>query len=342
MNKIINYFPKVSSEPLNEMARGYEISQILFLALDYDIFSLLQEPKTANYVSKMIKSNPYLTEKFLNALVALKLLSKINNKYVNTAISSTFLVKGKPFYQVNLFKLKRRSFNFLHELGYALKGKKIQRNQNSEINREFILAHAEGAISGDIQRAVRKIASLSLFKNAKKLLDLGGGHGLYSIAFAQVKKDLEITVFDLPHVMKITEEFIKQYKMQKQIKLTAGDFTVDDIGKDYDIIFVSDVSISKITRKIYSALRYNGTLIYRRWVLNDDGTGPLVSVLFEVMLSTIGSEHHVYSLNEYTANLSEAGFSITKTIDISTPSDPTQIIIAKKGGKHGPNRKNDK
>ncbi|MEW6685400.1 MAG: methyltransferase [Candidatus Edwardsbacteria bacterium] len=330
MKKIINCFPRVSLEPLNEIARGYEISQLLFLSLDYDIFRLLRKPRTAKYVSKKIQSDSYLTEAFLNTLVALNLLSKVDNKYLNTTLSNTFLVKGKQFYQGNLIKLKRKSFDFLLKLKHGLKSKEIQEGYTEEINRQFILGNAEGAISGDIQRALKKISSLSLFKKAKKLLDLGGGHGLYSIALAQMKKDLEIIVFDLPHVIKITKEFVKKYNMQRRIKLVSGDFTKDDFGKNYDIIFASDVAISNIIRKIYQSLKQNGALIYRRWVLNDDKTGPLVAALFEFMLSVRGYEHHVYSLKEYIDELSKAGFRKVRAIDVSTPSDPTNIIIANK------------
>lgn len=93
---------------------------------------------------------------------------------------------------------------------------------------------------GDLQRSVSAIASLSQFKNAKKLLDLGGGHGLYAIAFAQLNPNLDVSIFDLPHVAEITRDFIKRYRMKDRIKVIAGDFTKDDIGNGYDIIFASD------------------------------------------------------------------------------------------------------
>ncbi|MEW6104508.1 MAG: methyltransferase dimerization domain-containing protein [bacterium] len=331
-NKIADRIPEVSLEPIERMARGHEISQILFTAIEYDIFTLLTEPKTAVQISKEIRTDLHLTEKFLNALVALQLLLKINDRYANTKISETFLVKESPFYQGNLLKLMANGYNTWSKLGNMLRGIGVQESEEKfeYIDKVFIFGHAEGAISGSLQKTVRTVAALSEFKNAKRLLDLGGGHGLYAIAFGQLNPSLDIFVFDLPHVTEITRNFIEQYGMKDRIKVIAGDFTKDDIRNGYDIIFASDVPIFGILKKIHSALNEGGVLIYRRWILNDDGTAPLVSVLFDLMLSIRRSDHHVCTLGEYIDWLGKANLSITRVIDIFTPSDPTKIIVAKK------------
>jgi SAM-dependent methyltransferase len=326
--------PEIGSEHLNRMARGYQISQILFTAIEYDVFTLLSEPKTATHISTEIKTDPKLTEKFLNALVALRLLSKSGDKYAITTLARTFLVKDSPFYQGNLLKLTARGYYDWSKLGQALKSGSIQKEQEKKfehINKVFTLGHAEGAMRGDLLRAISAIVSLPEFKNAKRLLDLGGGHGLYAIAFAQINPNLNISIFDLPHVIEITKEFIKKYRMENKIKVIAGDFTKDELGNDYDIIFVSDVTIFDVLKKIYHALKEDGVLIYRRWTLNDDGTAPLTSVLFDLMLSIYGSEHRVCTLSEYISSIEKAGFSIVWVIDISTSLDPAKIIVAKKG-----------
>lgn len=325
--------PEISSQPLDAMARGFETSQILFTAVEYDLFSLLKEPKTAGQISNEVKIDRQLTEKFLNSLVALGLLSKIGAHYANTKLAETFLVKESRFYQGDLLKLQARIPEHWSKLGQALKyGGIAGREQDAETyQRDFILAHAEGAIRGDLQRAVSVIASLPEFENATKLLDLGGGHGLYAIAFAQLNANLDVFVFDLPHVAETAKEFIEQYGMQERVRIVPGDFTRDDIGGGYDIVFASDVTITGVLGKIYNALSDDGVLIYRRWTLNDDKTAPLTSVLFDLMLATMKSEHHVSTVKEYVNSFEEAGFSVAHIIDIATPADPTKILVAKKG-----------
>ncbi|MEA2032265.1 MAG: methyltransferase [Euryarchaeota archaeon] len=332
MDKIIYRVPEVDFGLIDEIAKGNEKANILFAALDYGIFELLAQPKTADHVSEEIKTNPYLTEKFLNALVALNFIHKIENRYSNTKLAETFLVRKSPFYQGTLFEMKRRGSTDWQRIRDALKngGIKAGTENKSIIDRTFIVGHAEIAITGAMQRAADAVSTLPEYEKAKKLLDLGGGHGLYSIAFSQLNPELEVVLFDLPHVTEIAKEYLEQYGTQGKIKFIAGDFTEDDIGNGYDIVFVSDVTISGILKKVYDALNENGVLIYRRWTINDDRTSPLTSVLFDFMLAMMRSEHRVYTLGEYIRLLEATGFSITRILDISSPQDPTKIIVAKK------------
>ena len=332
MDKIVYQIPEVDFGVIDELSKGNEKANILFTAVDYGIFELLARPKTAAQVSDEIKTEPYLTEKFLNTLVALNLLHKIENRYSNTKLAETFLVQESPFYQGTLFGMKRRGSTDWQRISEALKNGGIQTGTGNKsiIDRTFIVGHAEVALSGVMQRAVDVISTLPEFENAKNILDLGGGHGLYSIALQQLKPDLEVALFDLPHVTEIAKEYLEQYGMQGKIKIIAGDFTKDDIGNGYDIVFVSDVTISGILKKVYDALNENGVLIYRRWTINDNRTSPLTSVLFDFMLAMRRSEHRVYTLGEYIHLLNAAGFSSTRILDISYPQDPTKIIIAKK------------
>lgn len=332
MDRVIYGMPEVDFCLLDELTKGNEKANILFTAVDYGIFEVLTRPKMADQVAEEIKTDPYLTEKFLNTLVALNLLHKIENRYSNTKLAETFLVKDSPFYQGTLFEMKRRGATDWQRIREALKNGGIQTGtgNTSIIDRTFIIGHAEVALSGVMQRAVDVISTLPEFESAKKILDLGGGHGLYSIAFQQLKPDLDISLFDLPHVTEIAKEYFAQYGMQGKIRSIAGDFTKDEIGNGYDIVFVSDVTISGILKKIHDALNENGALIYRRWTINDNRTSPLTSVLFDFMLAMRRSEHRVYTLGEYLHLLDAAGFSSTRILDISYPQDPTKIIIAKK------------
>jgi len=335
MDRIIDRIPEADFGLIDEIAKGNEKANVLFAAVDYGIFELLTQPKTADQVSEEIETDSYLTEKFLNALVALNFIHKIANQYSNTKLAETFLVRKSPFYQGTLFEMRKRGLTDWQRISDALKngGIKTGTENKSIIDRTFIIGHAEVAISGVMQRAVDVISALPEFKRAKKLLDLGGGHGLYSIALHQLKPDLEVVLFDLPHVTEIAKEYLEQYGMSNKIKFIAGDFTEDDIGNGYDIVFASDVTITGILKKVYDALNENGVLIYRRWTINDDRTSPLTSVLFDFMLTMTRSEHRVYTLGEYIHLLEAAGFSIARILDISSPQDPTKIIVAKKSKK---------
>ena len=337
--KLLDTIPEISSEPLDRVGQGCEALHILFTALDFDLFNLLEEPKTANQISEEIETNPYLTEKFLNALVALQLHSKHDGRYANTKLASTFLVKSSPFYQGNLFRLSAKGSDNCSKMSSILKGE-IQKEKDGRFedvfDPRFILAMAEGAMRGSLHRTVKEVSNLPEFQRARKLLDLGGGHGLYAIAFSQINPNLEAVLFDLPHVTEVAKEFIAKYEMEERIAIIRGNFLEDDIGNGYDIIFASDVFYRKkdvllgILKKIHDALNDNGSIVLKHWLLNDDRTAPLVSVLFDFKLSLQGDRHYIYTEKEYIELLQEVGFSSIRTLDISSSSSPSTIITGEK------------
>ena len=328
---IIDHIPEIDPVFLNDPARD-ETANILFTAVEYDVFSRLENPKCAGTISEEMNTIPDLTEKFLNVLTSLKVLQKNGNLYSNTMLSKTYLFRKSPFYQGNLFKLRMRGSTDWMKIKEALKsgGIKTETDIKDYIDSVFIIGHAEAAICGPLQKAVHAVSGLPEFENAKKILDLGGGHGLYALAFAQLNPDLEIVLFDLPHVTEMAIKYFKQYDLENRIKIIPGDFNKDDIGDGYDIVFASDITIDGILGKIYQALKDEGILIYRRWTLNDDKVSPVRSVLSDFNLSMNRSEYYIHTLNEYVEILDKIGLKTTRIIDIATYEDPTKIIIAKK------------
>ncbi|MHC1597780.1 MAG: methyltransferase [Methermicoccaceae archaeon] len=337
--RLLDMTPEVSSEPLDRMMKNCEAVYVLSAAIDLDIFDVLNQPMSADQLSMVVGTDASLTEKFLNTLVALELLSKHDGTYTNTKLASTFLVKDSPFYQGNLLRLSMRSSSNLSMLTHVLRGE-VRDEEEKRLERafdsSFVLAMAEGAMRGSLHRTVKEVSKLVEFQRARRLLDLGGGHGLYAIAFSQINPKLEAVVFDLPHVVKVAEEFIARYGMKERIMTVGGNFLEDDIGDGYDMVFASDVFyrerdiIIGILRKIRDALRENGSVVLKHWILDDERTAPLVSVFFDLKLSLHVNERHVYTEGEFVEMLQEAGFSSIRTLDISTPSSPSMIIMGRK------------
>ena len=333
--------PKIDPRPIDDMAKCYQASQVLYTAIEYDIFSLLEEPKTAKEVSEEIDTDFELTNKFLDALAALQLLSEIDGKYTNTTLARTFLVKDGPFYQGNLVNLYATAYDAWPKLGQALKDGGIPQKPDEKkgaFDKGFILSMAEASTRGPLHRVVKKVRDIPEFKSARKLLDLGGGHGLYAIAFAQLNPELEAIVFDLPPVVEVTSEFISQYGMEERVQVMAGDFDSDEFGEGYDVIFVShsgfyhtNETIHELLEKTYEALNKGGILISNHW-MTDDGKSSATFALWHLWLSILRYPHHVYSKDEFSDLLKEKMFSDVQMIDIATPEDHSTIVIAKKEG----------
>lgn len=337
----INEKPEISPEPIDEMIKGYRTSHILLTAIEKGVFTRLSESKSAKDIAEEIGTDPRATEKFLNVLVTLGLLTRSDKEYTNTVDAETFLVDGKSHYIGNLVRITVGSNLLLSHLDEVLKnGGSLQEKEGSEdhtFDEVQILGHADGALCYELPIIFDTLKDVPEFANAnaKRILDLGGAHGAYSMAFAQKNPMAEVTLFDLPHVVEIAKKFIDQQGMKDRIKLIRGDFNTDDIGNGYDLVFVSHVfyqkkGIESVLDKIYGSLNENGAVVLNHWVVNETRTGPRISVLFDLYMSIMNRAHHVYTVNEYTNLLKEAGFSKERIFDIQTPPSPSMLIIGKK------------
>lgn len=336
----INEKPEISPEPIDEMIKSYKTSHILLTAIEKEVFTRLPESKTAKELAKEIGADPRTTEKFLNVLVTLGLLAKSDKKYTNTVDAETFLVKGKSFYLGNFVRITVGSNLLLSHLDEVLKndGSLQERSEEYAFDEVQILGHAEGALCYELPIIFDTLKDVPEFAKAKRLLDLGGAHGVYSMAFAQKNPVSEVTLLDLPHVVEIAKNFIDQHGMKDRIKFVAGDFNNDDIGNGYDLVLVSHVfyqkkGIESVLDKIYDSLNENGAVILNHWIINENRTSPRISVLFDLYISIMNRDYHCYTVNEYTDLLEEAGFSKVRIFDIQTPPSPSMLIVGKKEAK---------
>ena len=77
-------------------------------------------------------------------------------------------------------------------------------------------------------------------EGARLLLDVGGGTGIYSIAFLQKEPRLRAIIFDRPEVLKVAAEMAAQYGVSNRIEFEAGDMFSDPLPAA-DTILLSNV-----------------------------------------------------------------------------------------------------
>nr|CBH38020.1 conserved hypothetical protein, SAM dependent methyltransferases family [uncultured archaeon]CBH38503.1 conserved hypothetical protein, SAM-dependent methyltransferase family [uncultured archaeon] len=343
---ILDMMPKISPEKIVRMADSYQSFQVLFTAIKHDIFTVLsEEPKTAEQIAQEVGTDSYITEKLLNVLVSIGLLAKDSGKYTNTALAETFLVKGKSFYQGNYIKVAKTisygtsPYDDWAKIGQALEQGYVQPDAGDMPrlwDESFSLTMKEVAIRGEVQATAEVISSYTWFKNAKKLLDLGGTHGLYAIAFADKNPELEATLFDFPGVPALAnaKKHIDQYEMNGRVKIQEGNFMGGDIGDGYDIVFISHVYLygailNAVLSKIYGALNKNGRFILKNSVIHKNRTGPFAVSLLE--LDFWSDENLFFSIDEYVDLIEAHGFTIENVAKIEECAyGPSAILVFKK------------
>jgi hypothetical protein len=100
------------------------------------------------------------------------------------------------------------------------------------------------------------------------LIDIGGGHALYSIALCKKYRDLRIKIYDSSYVKPIALENIGKAELSDRIDFIEGDYMVDDIGNGYDAALLCNVIHEhtageniQLIKKISHSLSENGCVI---------------------------------------------------------------------------------
>lgn len=321
----------VLPDDIGEMIRGFMPSRAILTALELDLFTAIGDGSTATQIAGKIQCAVRATEMLLNALVSLKLLQKSGDTYTNSPLAARFFVEGTPdsarmaqLHIANIWK----SWSTLTEAVKA--GTSVApRTVNGSV-KPFIAAMDHNA-----RGRARALVQAVEVNGAKRMLDLGGGSGAYSIAFAKAAPGLQAEIVDLAEVLPIAQEHIRKAGMADRITTRAGDMlTVPlDAGK-YDLVLLSAIchmfspeENRQLIGRAYQALAPHGRLVISDFILEPDKTAPRFGALFALNMLVNTRAGASYSEPEYDAWLKEAGFGETKRVRLPGPAN---LMIATK------------
>ncbi len=295
------------AKEIRRLSGGFQSARVLITANNYRVFDFLEKDQTASAVARKIRADRRATEILLDALAGMELLNKKNGKYKNRSIASRMLVSGTKYYQGDIISHSEMIWERWASLDRIVKTGKPSLSPRNHT--AFIL----GMHNLAVLKAGEIIKSIGL-DNVHKVLDLGGGPGTYAIEMA--KKGLDVSLFDLPETMKIARKVAKQAGLgKKSIKYMGGDFLQDDIGKDYDLILISQIlhMFSErinmdLIRKCRKALSKNGRIVIHEFFINEDRTSPVYSSLFAINMLVNTSGGRTYSPGEISKWFRRAGF----------------------------------
>jgi len=304
-------------------------------ALDLGLFDLLEEPMTAGECATRLGCREDLMGLLCDALASTGLLEREGERYHTGRVARSYLVRHSPFCQQHAIAFQRRLAGLWEDLPAILKNGPVTYDRCGMFRDVIIPSMAENCRCGLLQNVTGLVADLPEFPSAKRMLDLGGGHGLYAIALCRKNPGLEATVFDLPPVVDATSSFIARYCADR-VSVMSGDFFTDPIGSGYDIVFSSSNPGGKVPAlipKIAGALNEGGIYINKQGI--DDGKpDPWLSLEWNLWeFSGVQKEAQRYTfknsvpLAEYNRRLEDHGLSVIRTI----PVDSTSVMtVARK------------
>jgi SAM-dependent methyltransferase len=300
--------------------------KVLLTAVKLDLFGAVAGPaKTPADVSRRLHADPRAVELLMNALVAIGLLRKNGEHFVNAPEAEQCLVKGSPMYAGHLLLLQDAEWENWGKLETAVQTGKspvkehLFRSDPRLAENVLLILHRVA-----LQHAPNLARQIDL-TGALTLLDLGGGAGTHAMAFCQAYPSLRATVFDLPETLETTGRLVKEAELEDRVMLLSGDFNRDPLGGPYDAVLMSDIlhyqdpgANAALVRKVYNVLAPGGCVIIKDRFLDDDRTTPAWTAVFAVHLMVNTEKGRCYTLNEVSEWLTAAGFRQVDEIERSS------------------------
>jgi hypothetical protein len=312
---------------LLDVSSGYWRGCTLQAGVRLEIFSYIDgNGLTAEEIAGRADTDRRATEFLLNALCALGLLAKEDDIYRNTAFSISFLCKNSPRYMGHIILHHHHLLDGWAQLDKAVtSGAPVEmRSYGSEIERESFLMGMFNLAMG----LAPKIAGEIDLHGCRRLLDLGGGPGTYSIHFCLANPKLNAVIFDRPTTQPFAESTVESFSLNDRISFLGGDFTADPIpGGPYDAAWLSHILHSngekeclEVIEKTVSQMSSGGKIFIHDFILDNTKDGPEFAALFSLNMLINNTRGRSYAEEEIRTMMESAGISDIKRHNFESPS----------------------
>lgn len=183
----------------------------------------------------------------------------------------------------------------------------------SAMEREASARALTMALAGRANNVAPVLARNVPLDQARMLLDVGGGTGIYSVAYLQAYPQLHAIIWDRPEVLKVARELAEESGVLDRIRFEPGDMFADPVPTGVDAVLLSNIlhdwdvpECRTLLTRLADALTPGGRLLIHDVFLNDALDGPLAIALYSASLFTL-TEGRAYSAAEYRSWLIEAG-----------------------------------
>ena len=320
---------------ITNMAFGYWQSQVLFTLTTAGVFDALAgESRSCAKLAQDLGCDPEVLERTLNAGVALGLLEFSDVLYSNSPVATRLLVTGSDESLASWVRVMGGWLNAWADLGQyvreGLPGEKVDAAGGAS-QRDFILGMHQFAA-----RSAAAVARAADFDSPRRMIDVGGGAGTYSIEFARAYPHLKVELLDLSPVLEIAHEVIASTEVADNISTSVADYLVDSFGSDSDILMFSNVlhqesesMVVDMLQRALAALRDGGHVIIHSHFLDEQRTGPVFSTLHNLSAVVLWGSGRSYTADEMKALVAQAGFQLEPRL-LDVPGSTTQLLIARK------------
>ncbi len=311
--------PTLSSDRIQDALYGFARSQMLFTAIDLDIFTQIGEGCALACLCERLDTDPRAMRIFLDGLVGIGFLEKSAGQYILPDDVKAFLTHQSPFYlggMVNHCKGLYENWMLLTDVvksGQPAGGAQILADLEA-----YFSELVKGLYVSNMPTAQKLAETLGMGTARKGLsvLDVAGGSAVWSISLLEADINSRATVLDYPSVIDVAKGFVARHGLESRFDYLPGDLeemTFPD--EQFDLAILGNIchaigpnAVEKLFQNVSHALKPGGTLAVVDFVPDNDRAQTGWPLLFGVNMLISTPEGNVFTQQEYQSWLTQAGF----------------------------------
>jgi len=317
-----------TTQDIEKLLRMYLASAAVTTALELKLFwQLAENPLTAEMVSQKFNIPALRCQSWLDLLTELGLLQQEAEYYSPSSITHNTILKTYTSESwAFLAQETREGYQTINNLKSTISHPMSVWEAQELENPNYITKMTE-----DPKRAERftrllyelhrslaeKVVNLLDMTNVQRMMDLGGGSGVISLALLKRHTNLNAVVVDIENVCKVGRQIANETPIANRISFHAANFVLDYLPDGFDLILECDVGVyqKELFGKLRDSLNNGGRFVIisntneqGAWISHSDSKPSLFWHLNAFLASLEDSNHRSSTIEEIKALLIEVGF----------------------------------
>jgi ubiquinone/menaquinone biosynthesis C-methylase UbiE len=326
--------------PILEVTWAFASTQILCTALELNLFTCIENGfATLDALAGETGSSQRGLGFLLSALVGMRYLSQAGDRYELTPISTQYLSQKSPTYLGGLVLHSRQlQSNWSRLTGVVRTGRAPHALETEEAQGEFFARfvdalHAQHSpVAAMVARELWPEISIA----GRRVLEVGAGSAVWSLAFAHRDPQARVTVADWPSVIeRVTRKCVARDHGENQYDYLSGNYHDCEFGDSkFDLGIVGHICHSEgaarteqLLKRMHRSLKPGGMILIAEMIPDDKRRTGLYSMLFAVNMLVNTEEGENFTFDEYRQRLEEVGFLNVRSLPSSSSF---RLIVANK------------